>query len=718
MFASDQTAQIPSPVSSKFDAPKFDPRHDGKRIASALTTHKDAVACALTASIAHWDKFADEIQQLSSEPGAFEHLQIDVFVDYLAQYFSTADPAYRDLYIGEKLKQLYDARDSREQALARRQSITEADVAAYKKTLSPHLSNTDWTLLEATLTAFHRIVLGAEGEAARVLLIGDCLYLDVVSFLTAPLFEDGVTLEPVFITSKSAAETVSQIEREASKRFDLVFYSPFTYEQSPEYAQFQRGSRAMASQSEMTEAVESTVEGATKVVDTLLARFNCPILLHNSANLRRHDGSTKQKLANTLTRKARHFTRDLANQKIAKLIAERAAAGAEQLFLLDELSLLANKNEDDLGKYYYGSQLQHPAVFGRALAEQYRELIVAHTWFGKKKIIVCDLDNTLWDGVIGEGEVIHYSDRQQTLKKLKEKGVVLAITSKNDPKNVHWRGGVLTAEDFVASEIHWEPKASSMKRIATKLNLKLEHFLFIDDREDERELMQMAHPSVKALDATDPRVWTLFDQLSRTLPAGTGADRTRFYLEREQREEFLSQEETNSNNAEIFAKLNISVDIREAEKRDAKRVVELINRTNQFNMCGSRVTNTEVSAWMDSPTAAVYVADAADKFGDMGTVAIFIVLEEENALRIPVFVLSCRVFGYGIETAILNFVKRMARPHNVLGNFKETASNGPCRETYPQHGFVWEETIWRYTSKEEPTDPEWLKIQTPALTTR
>jgi FkbH-like protein len=707
MFASDQVAQIPSPVS-----PKFDPQQDGKRIASALTAHKNAVARALTASIAEWDKFSDEIQQLSSEPGAFEHLQIDVFVDYLAQYFSTGDPAYRDLYIGEKLKQLYDARDNREQALARRQSITDADTAAYKQTLAPHLSNTDWTLLENTLAAFHRIVLGAEGEAARVLLIGDCLYLDIVSFLTAPLFEDGITLEPTFITSKSAAETVSQIEREANKRFDLVFYSPFTYEQSPEYAQFQRGSRAMASQSEMTEAVTSTIEGATKVVDTLLARFNCPILLHNSANIRRHDGSTKQKLANTLTRKARQFTRDLANQKIAALIAERTAAGAEQLFLLDELSLLTNKNEDDQGKYYYGSQLQHPAVFGRTLAERYRELIAAHTWFGKKKIVVCDLDNTLWDGVIGEGEVIHYTERQQTLKKLKEKGVVLAITSKNDPKNVHWRGGILTAEDFVASEIHWEPKATSMKRIATRLNLKLEHFLFIDDREDERELMQMAHPSIKALDATDPRIWALLEQLSQTLPAGTGADRTRFYLEREQREEFLGQEET-SNNAEIFAKLNIRVAIREAEKRDAKRVVELINRTNQFNMCGSRVTNTEVSAWMDSPTAGVYVADAADKFGDMGTVAIFIVLEEENALRIPVFVLSCRVFGYGIETAILNFVKRMAAPRHVTGNFKETANNGPCRETYPQHGFQWDETLWRYQSTEEPIDPEWLTIQTP-----
>lgn len=706
MLASDQT-QIPSPVSLKFD-----PRHDGKRIASALSAHKDDVARALTASIAQWDKFADEIQQLSSEPGAFEHLQIDVFVDYLAQYFSTGDSAYRDLYIGEKLKQLYDARDNREQALARRQSITEADTAAYKKTLSPHLSSTDWTLFEATLDAFHRIVLGAEGEAARVLLIGDCLYLDVVSFLTAPLFEDGITLEPTFITSKSAAETVSQIEREAGKRFDLVFYSPFTYEQSPEYAQFQRGSRAMASQSEMSEAVVSTIEGATKVVDTLLARFNCPILLHNSANIRRHDGSTKQKLASTLTRKARHFTRDLANQKINALIADRTASGAEQLFLLDELSLLTDKNEDDQGKYYYGSQLQHPAVFGRTIAERYRELIVAHTWFGKKKIVVCDLDNTLWDGVIGEGEVAHYAERQQTLKKLKEKGVVLAITSKNDPKNVHWRGGVLTAEDFVASEIHWEPKAASMKRIATKLNLKLEHFLFIDDREDERELMQMAHPAVKALNATDPRVWSLLEQLSQTLPAGTGADRTRFYLEREQREEFLNQEET-SNNSEIFAKLNIRVDIREAEKRDAKRVVELINRTNQFNMCGSRVTNTEVSAWMDSPTAGVYVVDAADKFGEMGTIAIFIVLEEENALRIPVFVLSCRVFGYGIETAILNFVKRMATPRHVIGNFKETASNGPCRETYPQHGFIWEENLWRYQGTEEPTDPAWLTVQIP-----
>ena len=109
----------------------------------------------------------------------------------------------------------------------------------------------------------------------------------------------------------------------------------------------------------------------------------------------------------------------------------------------------------------------------------------------------------------------------------------------------------------------------------------------------------------------------------------------------------------------------------------------------------------------------------ADKFGEMGTVAIFIVLEEdiqdEQALRIPVFVLSCRVFGYGIETAILNFVKRMAGPRHVLGNFKETASNGPCRETYSQHGFTWDESIWRYIGTHEPIDPEWLTIQAPSV---
>ncbi len=131
--------------------------------------------------------------------------------------------------------------------------------------------------------------------------------------------------------------------------------------------------------------------------------------------------------------------------------------------------------------------------------ELYFEIAFAHAFLKSKKLIVCDLDNTVWDGVIGEGAVRHFSDRQATLKELRRRGVLLAINSKNDPKNVHWTGSELQASDFVATQINWQTKAANMERIRDELNLKTKDFIFIDDRPDERELMRAKFPEIECL---------------------------------------------------------------------------------------------------------------------------------------------------------------------------------------------------------------------------
>jgi len=160
------------------------------------------------------------------------------------------------------------------------------------------------------------------------------------------------------------------------------------------------------------------------------------------------------------------------------------------------------------------------------------------------------------------------------------------------------------------------------------------------------------------------------------------------------------------------------VSIRQPEARELKRVAELINRTNQFNMCGSRTTLNEVTSWYEGDSRNIFIVDARDKFGNMGTVCVAATRETAGSVEIPIFVLSCRVFGYGVETALLNHVKRSAgfpgRGKQILGRYVATAFNEPCRDTYAQNGFAQEGDGWVYSGGGVIEDPDWLTVEVEA----
>ena len=118
---------------------------------------------------------------------------------------------------------------------------------------------------------------------------------------------------------------------------------------------------------------------------------------------------------------------------------------------------------------------------------------------------MCDLDNTLWKGEIGEGPIKHFIEPQKTLKELRRKGVLLTVNSKNDARNVHWNGAVLNQDDFVNLQINWDSKVANMRQIQQALNLKFKDFVFIDDRADQRLMVSEAIPEIHVLDPTTPR---------------------------------------------------------------------------------------------------------------------------------------------------------------------------------------------------------------------
>jgi FkbH-like protein len=159
------------------------------------------------------------------------------------------------------------------------------------------------------------------------------------------------------------------------------------------------------------------------------------------------------------------------------------------------------------------------------------------------------------------------------------------------------------------------------------------------------------------------------------------------------------------------------VRLREPAPADLKRVAELINRTNQFNTCGSRTTTREIEEWNAAPDRRILVIDSADKFGPVGTVAALVTQHRGDRIEIPVFVLSCRVFGYGIETVALNVVKSLARDEStgqrlpVIGHYRQTAYNDPCRDAYARNGFSRQGEAWIFDTDEAIVHPSWLLVE-------
>ena len=228
-------------------------------------------------------------------------------------------------------------------------------------------------------------------------------------------------------------------------------------------------------------------------LDVLGSELDCPIFVHNSANIRRHNGTAADAVKIAASWRTRRTVRNEANRRIGECIEKVNAATFPHLHLFDEHALLGRASEWALGARYYDSEDQHPTVLSRTIAAEYRDLLETLVNLSTKKLVVCDLDNTLWEGEIGEGARLrHHGERRALLRRLREKGVLLAINSRNDPNNVHWRGAVLDERDFVASEINWDAKSANMSRIQRKLNLKTKDFVFLDDRGDQRELVSSA----------------------------------------------------------------------------------------------------------------------------------------------------------------------------------------------------------------------------------
>lgn len=327
----------------------------------------------------------------------------------------------------------------------------------------------------------------------------------------------------------------------------------------------------------------------------------------------------------------------------------------------------------------------------------------------------------MWGGVLGEagpggialgedypGRV--YRDFQWAVSALRQRGILLAIASKNNDTEARQvfeqhPDMVLRWEDFAATQIHWEDKAASLRAIAGQLRIGLDALAFYDDNPVERAWVRSELPQVTVIEVpADPlqRVAALniceaFDQLAVSLE-----DRQRAVLqELDQRREHARAKCTSL--AEFLSTLQIRVTVGTVDGDTLPRVTQLIHKTNQFNLTGRRYTEAELLGQLESGAIACWLR-ASDRFGDYGLVGAAFALPEGSASwRIDNLVVSCRILGRQVETALLAAVAERASAsgaERLIGEYVGTSRNAPARDFYAGHGFQGEgeRWIWNFSS--------------------
>lgn len=596
-----------------------------------------------------------------------------------------------------------------------------ADPPFNEKVLSPTLNRWQALLTDgathSTLSAVDALIgkmgkkLGQRsGKTLRALFVGDCLVWDIATQIQILANARDFDIEPTVVAKRVGADLRRSLRTFSPDQFDLIFYSPFSFGFSEEYAQYTTPGRMLSAVAKGVVPLKEALEETYKSIALMHGYFESPLYIHNVSGMRQNSAGFSGWVSNLVSWPVRRWAATYLNARLSAFIDGLAAAGSKTpLRRIDESEPLNFMSSYKLGQAMYDAGELHPTALARELASgSYLRAGIAKAHLHKRKLIICDLDNTLWDGVIGDGQVNQHSDRQKAILRLKDKGVLLAVSSKNDPANVRWNEAVVSPEDFVIMQINWGRKASNIRNIANTLNLNPNSFVFLDDRPDERETVMEELPGLLALDPNEPETWKLMEEWAGILGEAKLKDRTRMYKERAERQNYLDDRNEGVDDADkAYRKLDLRLNLRQATDADVDRVVDLINRTNQFNTTSLRTTMHEIT--QPESRHEIMVATARDKFGDMGIIGVLVVTDPVSP-SISHFVLSCRAFGFGVENAMLQSVLRSYADQTINARLVKTPVNGPCQDVFAANGFMLEGDVWVSKGGRPDIVPDWLTI--------
>jgi len=342
--------------------------------------------------------------------------------------------------------------------------------------------------------------------------------------------------------------------------------------------------------------------------------------------------------------------------------------------------------------------------------------------FGKtKKCLVLDLDNTCWGGVIGDDGLdgIHigtetaiaesYTSFQKYAKELKQRGVALAVCSKNDFKNAKegfdHPDSVLKFDDFTSFKANWNPKNQNILDIAKEINIGIDSLVFIDDNPVERDIVFSQIPSVSVPNVGSDIVEFIahIDRNGYFEPVSLSDDdinRSQYYEDNKKR---ANEQVTFQSYDEFLVSLDMTAEIKSFSSIYLGRITQLINKTNQFNLTTKRYTAGEIENISTSDEHIKIYGKLTDKYGDNGLIAVSIGSIKKRQCHIDLWLMSCRVLKRDMEFAMLDELVKQCTEKGVstiVGYYYKSTKNNMVSNLYEKFGFNLlersdEDSVWK-----------------------
>ena len=331
------------------------------------------------------------------------------------------------------------------------------------------------------------------------------------------------------------------------------------------------------------------------------------------------------------------------------------------------------------------------------LAEYAR--IIRERFIARKKVILLDADNTLWGGVIGEDGVtgiqvddqypgILYRRFQSALQDLRTSGLLLCLVTKNNEADVREAFDRLDMplawDSFAAIRANWDPKSANIDAIAKQLNVGVDSMVFIDDNPVELAEVAARFPTLQSRqfnirEAADAVAWlSEFDDIGTWSPSTEDLAKSDQYQQEAQRQQIAEQA---GSIEDYIASLGIVIEAGVNRRDHVKRIAQLTNKTNQFNLTTRRYSEGDILSAMDE--GKVFDFRVRDRFGDMGIIAVAVVRDA----AIETFLMSCRALGRKIEEDIMKFVVAKSGASTLTASFIPSGRNPMVAEFYDSAGF-------------------------------
>lgn len=528
----------------------------------------------------------------------------------------------------------------------------------------------------------------------KIAVLGGSTTNEIVNILELFLLNQGI--EPEFYQSEYAQfwqDAVFGNEELDSFSPDLV-YIHTTSRNLSEYT------FSMTASAEETDSMtENQFRHFEEVWSAVKNKFGCPVIQNNFempffrilGNKDATDIHGKISFINRLNEKFAQYARNNENFYINDINYISACYGLEKWH--------------DTGAWYmykYAMNTQAIPEFAFNLSNIIKSI------FGKnKKMLMLDLDNTLWGGVVGDAgqqgiEIGHetgvaegYTEFQQYIKNHKQLGVLLSVNSKNDMENaldgLSHPDTVLKPDDFVVIKANWNTKDKNTEEISEEISVLPDSFVFVDDNPAERNIVSEQVPGIAV-----PEISSIEDYI-KTIDRNGYFELTSYTADDIKRNEMYRANIQRAGNAKKFAdyseyllSLEMTAYIDRFDEVSLARITQLTNKSNQFNLTTRRYTQSEMEAVFNDDSCIKIYGRLSDKFGDNGIVSVVIGHKDGAALHIDLWLMSCRVLKREMEYAMLDRLVNICKKNNIseiYGYYFKTAKNGMVKNLFTDFGF-------------------------------